>query len=100
MKYIYSVKLMHGNNGKPETIIRENCSDYIKAMEAVKDAMEFAEDYGYAAKSCFNEIYNVARWFRKYEGYVRAWKAITDDIYVIHLDKVKLNDRYIRSWLR
>lgn len=100
MKYFYSVKLMRGNIGKTETIIRENCSDYIKAMEAVKDAMEFAEDRGYAAKSCFNEIYNIAGWFRKDQGYVRAWKAITNDIYVIHLDKVKLNDRYIRRWLR
>lgn len=100
MKYIYCVKLIGGSIKHPEILIRESCSDYIKAMEAVRDAMEFAEQRGYASKECFNEIYNVAGWFRKDQGYVRAWKAITNDIYVIHLDKVKLNNGSFKRWLR
>lgn len=99
MKYIYSVVLNRGTIRGAERIIRQDCSDYIKAMEAVKDAMEFAwQRYG-VHKSCFNEILNIVDWFRKEQGYVRAWKAITDDIYVVHLYKIKLNNNQIKRWL-
>ena len=99
MKYIYRVTLSRGSISSSEIMISENCSNYIRAMEAAFAAMEYADLYGYASKCCFNEIYNVAGWFRKDEGYVRAWKAITNDIYVIHLDKVKMDNRFIERWL-
>lgn len=99
MKYIYNVKFIAGSMSSPKILIDDECSDYIKAMEAARDAMKLAEKRGLVSKDCFNEIHNVVGWFRKEQGYVRAWKAITNDIYVIHLDKVKLNDGHFKRWL-
>ena len=99
MKYIYCVTFVGGSMSHPEILIKDSCSDYIKAMEAVRDAMKLAEKRGLVSKDCFNEIHNVVGWFRKEQGYVRAWKATTNDIYVIHLDKVKLNDGHFKRWL-
>lgn len=99
MKYIYRVILLKGTINGSNEIIHEDCSNYIRAREAVNDAMQFAWDRYSVSTDCFNEILNIVGWFRKDQGYVRAWKAITDDIYVIHLYKVKLNDGSIRRWL-
>lgn len=99
MKYIYRIVLKHGTIKNTGSVTSTDFSDYIKAMDGVKDAMEFAWQYYGVSKDCFNEIRNVAGWFRKEQGYVRAWKAITDDIYVIHLYKIKLNDNQIKRWL-
>lgn len=99
MKYVYVVKLYKGSIAKSVLIIQDICSNYIRAMEAAKDVMKFAETYNGVCTSCFNEILNVDGWFRKDQGYVRAWKAITDDIYVVHIYKTKLDKSFIKKWL-
>ena len=99
MNYIYKVRFTAGTMRSPKILIDDECSDYIKAMEAVRNAMKLAEKRGLVSKEGFNEIRNIVGWFRKEQGYVRAWKAFTNDIYVIHLSKVKLNDGHFKRWL-
>lgn len=100
MKYVYQIVLKHVTINGTGSVTSTNFSDYIKAMEGVKDAMEFAWQYYGVSKDYFNEIHNVAGWIWKELGYVRAWKAITDDdICTIDLYRIKLDNDEMEKWL-
>lgn len=92
MKYVYHVTLWKGSAGSCLNSVI--CTDYIKAREAVQLLTEFCWDWYGVHPNCFNEI--VTNGPNKYDfmnsgGYVRAWKAITNDIYTIHITKRTLN---------
>lgn len=103
MKYVYKASAWKGgNNYCLQSVI---CTDYIKAREAATLLMEYCYDYYGVHPSCFNEIVGTgprkARLeFRRNYGYVAAWKAITNDFYTIHIDKIRLNNLdYLRRRL-